>query len=619
MTSDGGLYPPLNPNNGQFYGLSHISFCYDVELRVSKTANTTYNRDWDWDIAKAVLPTTLDLFQGQTGDVDWTVTVTKSGPEDSGWNVAGDIVITNPAAVAATVVSVTDDITGIGAVPVTDCAVPFNIAAGATKICHYTQALPNADARTNTATVTTSGAVNGGSAQAGIAFGFPTNETDASINVSDTVSGDLGAFTDSGVTSYSTSYTCDADAGQHSNTATIPPTSDEGEQNATATTNVVCHDLTVTKDARTSQDRVFAWNLSKSSPSEGGLILQQGQVFDVTFSVNVNAVSSLGNHAVAGTITVHNPAPIAVNLLSVTDQLSGGINAVVDCGPTVFPYSLAAGADLVCAYLAPLPDGTNRTNTATATTEFGVPYSGSAAVSFAGATTTNITPCVAITDSQYPGLAALFDTDNDGFFCVGENGQPGDSFNVTKSYVLPFTAVECGVTTFTNVVNLSTGATDSVVIPLTVPCDTGCTLTQGYWKTHSSYGPAKHTDAGWFEIGDVDGDAVSEGPDETFFLSGKTWYQVFNTPPAGNPYYIAAHQYMGAVLNIENGASSTPAVDAGLAAAKTFFQTYAPSTSWTKAQKTLLTNWGTLFNSYNTGLTGPGHCSENGAPVFTIF
>ena len=192
-------------------------------------------------------------------------------------------------------------------------------------------------------------------------------------------------------------------------------------------------------------------------------------------------------------------------------------------------------------------------------------------------------------------------------------------FDVTRTYTLPVTGTVCGVTTYSNTAVLAVLGTDkapesTVSFPVNVPCDTGCTLTIGYWKTHSQFGPAP-VDSDWFSIGDVDGDTVSEGPNETFFLSGKTWYQVFNTAPAGNPYYIAAQQYMGAVLNIANDASSTPAVDAALASAKTFFQTYGPNTSWSKAQKTTLTNWGTLFASYNTGLTGPGHCSESNVPA----
>jgi uncharacterized repeat protein (TIGR01451 family) len=41
-TSDTGLHAPINPSNGTFYGLSHISFCYDLEpaVEVEKTGDT---------------------------------------------------------------------------------------------------------------------------------------------------------------------------------------------------------------------------------------------------------------------------------------------------------------------------------------------------------------------------------------------------------------------------------------------------------------------------------------------------------------------------------------------------------------------------------------------------
>ncbi len=86
---------------------------------------------------------------------------------------------------------------------------------------------------------------------------------------------------------------------------------------------------------------------------------------------------------------------------------------------------------------------------------------------------------------------------------------------------------------------------------------------------------------------------------------------------AGNPYYILAVQYMGARLNIANDTSSTPAVDAAITAATTFFQNNTPATGAAlkgAAKNTVLALATTLAN-YNTGVTGPGHCSEPVAPV----
>jgi hypothetical protein len=40
-TGDTGLHAPVNPNNNRFFGLSHISFCYDVEAPTTTTTTTT--------------------------------------------------------------------------------------------------------------------------------------------------------------------------------------------------------------------------------------------------------------------------------------------------------------------------------------------------------------------------------------------------------------------------------------------------------------------------------------------------------------------------------------------------------------------------------------------------
>jgi hypothetical protein len=166
---------------------------------------------------------------------------------------------------------------------------------------------------------------------------------------------------------------------------------------------------------------------------------------------------------------------------------------------------------------------------------------------------------------------------------------------------------ECGEYTFVNVASFETNDTgtddsDSWTIDVNVPCGGGCTLTQGYWKTHSAIGPAPYDDA-WLNIGPL-------GAGETFFLSGQTYYQVLWTSPAGNAYYNLAHQYIAAELNVLNGASTTPAVDAALASAETFFTYNMPTTTLSRSVRTNVLNWAATLDQYNNGLIGPGHCSE---------
>lgn len=54
--------------------ISHVEFCYDYELDVSKDANTSFTRTYDWDITKDP----YENYVGFAGDVfphEYTITV----------------------------------------------------------------------------------------------------------------------------------------------------------------------------------------------------------------------------------------------------------------------------------------------------------------------------------------------------------------------------------------------------------------------------------------------------------------------------------------------------------------------------------------------------------------
>jgi len=150
------------------------------------------------------------------------------------------------------------------------------------------------------------------------------------------------------------------------------------------------------------------------------------------------------------------------------------------------------------------------------------------------------------------------------------------------------------------VLALAGESTGSVIIFTNVETTvvTGCTLTQGYWKTHSSYGPAPN-DPKWLTGGN--------SPDNAFFTSGKTWIQIWGiapgkgpklTPPIAGSYLQLAHQYMAAVLNTANGVSAPQSVLDAIADAAAFFTTGTGFDS----------SWAGILAAYNEGKTGPGHC-----------
>ena len=96
-----------------------------------------------------------------------------------------------------------------------------------------------------------------------------------------------------------------------------------------------------------------------------------------------------------------------------------------------------------------------------------------------------------------------------------------------------------------------------------------------------------------------------------------TWFANFTTPPKGDAYYNASHQFMAALLNRANGASTPQNVDVALGAAWDFFINPAnvPGIKWDDATRTQLIQWGGLFGSYNEGSIGPGHCSEDASSI----
>jgi hypothetical protein len=182
-----------SPLQGSSYpAISHIEFCVNPELAISKDAETTFDRTWTWDIEKDLdVDIPLDFGEGDLLSVDYEVVVSATY-EDSDWAVSGTITIENPAAfgLAATITGVTDVISKLGEADIdadVDCGVtfPYVLASGGTLECTYEADLPDAETRLNTATVTTSGPVAGGDATADVEFGDPTNEIDECIDVKD--------------------------------------------------------------------------------------------------------------------------------------------------------------------------------------------------------------------------------------------------------------------------------------------------------------------------------------------------------------------------------------------------------------------------------------------------
>jgi hypothetical protein len=133
--------------------------CTLPALEVLKDAAGTHDRTIEWTLEKSVDPDFHSGGPGDTFDSDWTVVATKtdSGPEN--FRVAGEISITNPAAVdqAFSVADVLDD----GTAAVVTCPDTGDntgtVLAGGSITCEYVAEPDDASATENTATVSADG------------------------------------------------------------------------------------------------------------------------------------------------------------------------------------------------------------------------------------------------------------------------------------------------------------------------------------------------------------------------------------------------------------------------------------------------------------------------------
>ena len=584
---DGGLVSPVNASGGPA-GLSHIDFCYDFELAATKTANTQYTRTYTWDIIKEAAPTSLAGFPGNSFTSGYVVTVDQT-VEDSAFAVVGEIAVENPSPFVVDF-SVSDLVDGTAAV--VNCPT-YTLAANASTTCTYSAALGAKADVVNIAAITSlTAGVGGATASAPYTFGDPTTVVGyPAVNVSDSVQGDLGEASGDASFTYSRTFACPSDpaaykAGVYTELFPNVATIDETGQSDDAAVHLECYAPVVSKTAATSFTRTWTWDIDKVGDQDE-LTLSTGQTFNVNYGVTVKAASADSKYGVSGSISVYNPSdqPMTVN---VADSLDDSTAAIVDCGGSA--SLTVAGKDTgICTYTA-APAGDDATlNTATAIIN-NIGFTGTAAVDFGSAAISQVDECIAVTDDKAGDLGTV---------CADQ--QPK-----TFPYTLPVGPYAvCGDYAYTNTAGFTandSGATGSSAwtVNAHIPCGGGCTLTQGYWKTHSKYGPAPYDDT-WAQIGE----------DTVFYLSGQGWYQVLWTPPKGNAYYNLAHQYIAARLNGLNGASSTAAVDAAFSGALNFFSTKSPSASLTKQQRAQVSQWASVLDGYNNGLAGPGHCDDD--------
>jgi len=365
------------------------------DLAVSKTASPSFTRTYSWGISKAVDKTELDIKPGGTATFNYTVNVTHDDGTDSSWQVTGTITVSNPNSVDFSGVTVTDSSNGNGSCTVQNgspAQIPANGSATFPYTCTYSS---NPSSVTDTATATwdtstydtPSGAASG-AATADFTGLAPKTIIDGSVDVTDTLGGDLGTVTinDPSPTALTYSHTFSGDSSgtctSHDNTATF--TTDTTNTTGSASKSVkVCvgANLTVTKTATPSFTRTYTWGISKAV-DQTEIDMAAGGTATFHYTVNVTHDSGTdSNWLVTGVIKVSNPNDwegITLSNGGLTDIISNGGTCIVQDGTVeggasgihpsngTIPASSTVDFPYTCTYGAAGPSPSAFSNTATA-------------------------------------------------------------------------------------------------------------------------------------------------------------------------------------------------------------------------------------------------------------
>lgn len=125
------------------------------------------------------------------------------------------------------------------------------------------------------------------------------------------------------------------------------------------------------------------------------------------------------------------------------------------------------------------------------------------------------------------------------------------------------------------------------------PEERGCSYTQGYWKNHHANARNLSQRIPW-------------PIPENSLLCGQTWLNILKTPPqGGNAWYILAHQWIAAMLNVANGASSS-----SIEEALEHGEALLSGCSIAAEDRTEALAIAATLDAFNNGWIGPGHCDD---------
>ncbi len=197
-----GTVTGTTPTSGSVQASDNSGYYGVQDLSVTKTADPTLTRTYDWSVAKRASPPLIERVTGGTATAGFIVTATQAGHTDGRWKVSGTITVTNPNSNETITAQVSDAVDNGGTCLVAGSssdAVPVAAsgAASVAYVCTYASAPTSANG-TNTATATwdrSAADTPQGSATGNATFTFGTgsvgnpDKADQCILVTDTFNG----------------------------------------------------------------------------------------------------------------------------------------------------------------------------------------------------------------------------------------------------------------------------------------------------------------------------------------------------------------------------------------------------------------------------------------------
>ncbi len=138
-------------------------------------------------------------------------------------------------------------------------------------------------------------------------------------------------------------------------------------------------------------------------------------------------------------------------------------------------------------------------------------------------------------------------------------------------------------------------------------CSEECTHSQGYWKNHhSNKGKCPPDPDCTWPICESTGVTAEQNT-----LCGLPWPTIFNTPPKGSAWFILAHQYIAAELNLKDercSAETVSAIVSVLGSAKLNLELCLLDTKPGSALGMNMISQANFLDAFNNGHLGPEVC-----------